>query len=448
MGSLLEVGTGFHPELTGRENVYLNGTLLGMRRKEIKERFDAIVDFAGTERFLDTQVKRYSTGMYIRLAFAVAAHLDSEILVVDEVLAVGDSDFQAKCLRKMREVARDGRTVLLVSHQLQTVSDLCTSALYLDAGHLVLHGTVKEAMEEYKRSFARSAPVSRRPPTGPGTGELRFVEAKVTDDITRPGEDVVVEFAVGANPDFGNRYHLSCFVNNEDGHAHRPVRLPGGRLLARSVDRRPGHAAAADTVAQARGLHRRPVHHAGGHAADIWEQACHFQVLPVTPYPHPTTPDGTDRGVVYPRLRLLPELRSMATHRHHPAGAVLAPQGQPAVGGARGPLPLRRPRRDPPLPPDPARRGLGHPPAPAHRAGLRPGLRQGGPSAHGGHPPPGLRLRRAAGLEPVQRHHHPGLQLAGGQPRPGVQGLLPPHAGARWPPPTRPSSTSWCPSSS
>ena len=168
VGSLLEVGTGFHPELTGRENVFLNGTLLGMRRKEIADRFDAIVEFAGTERFLDTQVKRYSTGMYIRLAFAVAAHLDSEILVVDEVLAVGDSDFQAKCLRKMREVARDGRTVLLVSHQLQTVSDLCISALYLSGGHLVLHGTVEEAMEEYKRSFARSAPLLQggRPPAG------------------------------------------------------------------------------------------------------------------------------------------------------------------------------------------------------------------------------------------------------------------------------------------
>ena len=130
-----------------------------MRRKEIKERFDAIVDFAGTEKFLDTQVKRYSTGMYIRLAFAVAAHLDSEILVVDEVLAVGDSDFQAKCLRKMREVARDGRTVVLVSHQLQTVSDLCSSALYLDAGHLVLHGTVEEAMEAVQ---AQLRPLARR----------------------------------------------------------------------------------------------------------------------------------------------------------------------------------------------------------------------------------------------------------------------------------------------
>ena len=159
VGSLLEVGTGFHPELTGRENVYLNGTLLGMRRKEIKERFDAIVDFAGTEKFLDTQVKRYSTGMYIRLAFAVAAHLDSEILVVDEVLAVGDSDFQAKCLRKMREVARDGRTVLLVSHQLQTVSDLCTLGPLpreRPAGH-ARHGRIRPW-----RSTSGASPAPRR----------------------------------------------------------------------------------------------------------------------------------------------------------------------------------------------------------------------------------------------------------------------------------------------
>src|SRR3984885_14868841 len=210
VGSLLEVGTGFHPELTGRENVYLNGTLLGMRRKEIAERFDAMVDFAGASRFLDTQVKRYSTGMYIRLAFAVAAHLDSEILVVDEVLAVGDSDFQAKCLRKMREVARDGRTVLVVSHQLQTVSDLCNSAIYLDAGRLVLHGTVEEAMEEYKRSFARNAPALREATARPGTGELRFVEVAVDNDIVKPGQELAVDFTVGANPSFGNRYHVSC----------------------------------------------------------------------------------------------------------------------------------------------------------------------------------------------------------------------------------------------
>jgi lipopolysaccharide transport system ATP-binding protein len=300
VGSLLEVGTGFHPELTGRENVYLNGTLLGMRRKEIKERFDAIVDFAGTEKFLDTQVKRYSTGMYIRLAFAVAAHLDSEILAVDEVLAVGDSDFQAKCLRKMREVARDGRTVLVVSHQLQTVSDLCSSALYLDSGHLVLHGTVEAAMEEYKRSFARTAPMLRTAAARPGSGELRFTTVAMAKDITNPGDDVVVEFAVGANPSFGNRFHVSCFLNNEDGMliAQCDSRLKDfwldpatdneGSVVMRTPWLKPG-AYTVDLFI-----------HAGGRTADIWEQACHFQVLPISPYAHPTTPDGTDRGVVFP----------------------------------------------------------------------------------------------------------------------------------------------------
>ena len=300
MGSLLEVGTGFHPELTGRENVYLNGTLLGMRRKEIKERFDAIVDFAGTEKFLDTQVKRYSTGMYIRLAFAVAAHLDSEILVVDEVLAVGDSDFQAKCLRKMREVARDGRTVLLVSHQLQTVSDLCSSALYFESGRLVLHGTVEQAMEEYKRSFARTAPHDQGglPPTGHRRAPLH--RGGVANDIAKPGQEVVVEFAVGANPDFGSRYHVSCFVNNEDGMViaqcdSRVVDFwldPAPTTRAALVLRTPWLKPGAYTVDM--------FVHAGGRATDIWEQACHFQVLPVTPYQHPTTPDGTDHGIVFP----------------------------------------------------------------------------------------------------------------------------------------------------
>jgi lipopolysaccharide transport system ATP-binding protein len=300
VGSLLEVGTGFHPELTGRENVYLNGTLLGMRRREIRERFDAIVAFAGVEKFLDTQVKRFSTGMYIRLAFAIAAHLDSEILLVDEVLAVGDSDFQAKCLRKMREVARDGRTVMLVSHQLQTVSDLCSSALYLDQGHLVLQGSVEEAMEEYKRSFARDAPLHAEATYRPGTGEIRIKEATVSEDITKPGQDLVVEFTIGASPGFGNRYHVSCFVNNEDGMVIAqcdsrvvdfwldPATDNEGRLRMRTPWLKPG-AYTVDLFV-----------YAGGRATDIWEQACHFQVLPVAPYPTPTTPDGTDRGVVFP----------------------------------------------------------------------------------------------------------------------------------------------------
>src|SRR5580765_3647216 len=137
VGSLLEVGTGFHPELTGRENIYLNGQILGMRRKEIDRQFDAIVDFAGVEQFIDTPVKRYSSGMYVRLAFAVAAHLETEILVVDEVLAVGDAEFQKKCLGKMDAVAKQGRTVLFVSHNMNAIESLCQRIAHLEQGQVL-----------------------------------------------------------------------------------------------------------------------------------------------------------------------------------------------------------------------------------------------------------------------------------------------------------------------
>ena len=149
VGSLLEVGTGFNQELTGRENVFLNGAILGMTRAEIRRQFDAIVAFAGVERFLDTPVKHYSSGMYVRLAFAVAAHLRSEILIVDEVLAVGDVEFQRKCLGKMRDVASDGRTVLLVSHNMAAVANLCSRAVVLRAGRLAFDGDVSHAIAEY-----------------------------------------------------------------------------------------------------------------------------------------------------------------------------------------------------------------------------------------------------------------------------------------------------------
>jgi lipopolysaccharide transport system ATP-binding protein len=140
VASLLEVGTGFHPELTGRENIYLNGAILGMSKAEIKRKFDEIVSFAEVERFLDTPVKRYSSGMYVRLAFAVAAHLEPEILIVDEVLAVGDAQFQKKCMGRMEAVGKEGRTVLFVSHNMNAIEQLCTSALRFDSGALVEHG--------------------------------------------------------------------------------------------------------------------------------------------------------------------------------------------------------------------------------------------------------------------------------------------------------------------
>ncbi len=149
VASLLEVGTGFHPELSGRENIFLNGAILGMSRAEIKGKFDAIVDFAEVERFLDTPVKRYSSGMYVRLAFAVAAHLEPEILIVDEVLAVGDAQFQRKCLGRMQEVGKEGRTVLFVSHNMQSVRQLCDRCLLLRAGKLSADGTPAEVTEKY-----------------------------------------------------------------------------------------------------------------------------------------------------------------------------------------------------------------------------------------------------------------------------------------------------------
>jgi lipopolysaccharide transport system ATP-binding protein len=174
VGSLLEVGTGFHPELTGRENIYLNGAILGMRRVEIDRRFDEIVAFAEIEKFLDTPVKRYSSGMYVRLAFEVAAHLEPEILLVDEVLAVGDVGFQKKCLGKMRDVARIGRTVFFVSHNMAAVTRLCGRAVLLDGGKLMADGNAYDIVSSYV-----------------GTGRLLGAD-RLWDDLgTAPGDEVV-----------------------------------------------------------------------------------------------------------------------------------------------------------------------------------------------------------------------------------------------------------------
>jgi lipopolysaccharide transport system ATP-binding protein len=154
VGSLLEVGTGFHPELTGRENIYLNGAILGMKKTEIERKFDEIVAFSEIDKFIDTPVKRYSSGMFVRLAFAVAAHLEPEVLIVDEVLAVGDIAFQRKCLGKMEGVAKQGRTVLFVSHNMAAVENLCQQVIVLDKGHLVFKGTVKKAIDYYMHNLS------------------------------------------------------------------------------------------------------------------------------------------------------------------------------------------------------------------------------------------------------------------------------------------------------
>jgi lipopolysaccharide transport system ATP-binding protein len=181
VASLLEVGTGFHPELTGRENVYLNGAILGMKKKEMERKFNDIIEFSGIRQFIDTPVKRYSSGMRVRLAFAVAAHLEPEILIIDEVLAVGDADFQRKCLNKMQDVGEEGRTVLFVSHNLQAVTRLCTRAIRLDKGILVDDGPAHRVVSDYLKSKSdTSAEHIWRDPAGSPGGEIaRLLAARV-----------------------------------------------------------------------------------------------------------------------------------------------------------------------------------------------------------------------------------------------------------------------------
>lgn len=189
VASLLEVGTGFHPELTGRENIFLNGSLLGMRKAEINSKFDEIVAFAETEKFLDTPVKRYSSGMYVRLAFAVAAHLDPEILIVDEVLAVGDAEFQKKCLGRMKDVAGEGRTVLFVSHNMAAVQNLCDKAIYLKQGKVIDEGPVNSVIETYMTTGKNQSwlNLSERPDRS-GNGILKFSSLLLKNNS---GEEIV-----------------------------------------------------------------------------------------------------------------------------------------------------------------------------------------------------------------------------------------------------------------
>jgi lipopolysaccharide transport system ATP-binding protein len=187
IASLLEVGTGFHPELTGRENIFLNGAILGMRREEIRRRFDEIVAFAEVERFIDTQVKHYSSGMYLRLAFAVAAHLEPEILLVDEVLAVGDASFQAKCLGRMRDVSDSGRTVVLVSHNLEAVQRLCERAIWIDGGRMAMDGTAVEVIATYLqagRAHSEEHAVYRADPDP--DAPVTLVRAEILDEDRNP----------------------------------------------------------------------------------------------------------------------------------------------------------------------------------------------------------------------------------------------------------------------
>jgi homopolymeric O-antigen transport system ATP-binding protein len=186
VGSLLEVGTGFHPELTGRENIYLNGAILGMSHKEIARKLDEIVAFADVEKFIDTPVKRYSSGMYMRLAFAVAAHLEPDILVIDEVLAVGDIQFQRKCMRKMSEVSKEGRTVLFVSHNQVALRTLCTHGVVFDKGRAALKRNITDALEAYSAEFGRTLTLAWKRPLSAAYPRIYFHSIAVRQDGAQP----------------------------------------------------------------------------------------------------------------------------------------------------------------------------------------------------------------------------------------------------------------------
>ena len=224
VGSLLEVGTGFHPELTGRENIFLNGAVLGMKRSEIAAKFDEIVGFAEIEKFLDTPVKHYSSGMYMRLAFAVAAHLEPEILLVDEVLAVGDAEFQAKCLGKMGAVAREGRTVLFVSHNMAAVQSLCRRAIWLEQGRIREEGneTVVKNYLAASSSSAGAEKIWHDPQSAAGNERVRIHKARVRPLTGSPDDPITIQTPFALEFEYWNliadaRLNLSLHLYNEQG---------------------------------------------------------------------------------------------------------------------------------------------------------------------------------------------------------------------------------------
>ena len=225
IASLLEVGTGFHPELTGRENIYLNGAILGMRKHEIKRKFDEIVDFSGVERYIDTPVKRYSSGMYVRLAFAVAAHLESEILIVDEVLAVGDYEFQKKCLGKMDEVSKgEGRTVLFVSHNMAAIKSFCKKGFLLSNGQMVFNGSSFDAVNKYS-NFGKKFQFDNSKENNSTEKYAQLRECYVCDNSKKRkgeydiNEDIYIEmhFEINKNLDLFSSPYPQINLHNEDG---------------------------------------------------------------------------------------------------------------------------------------------------------------------------------------------------------------------------------------
>jgi lipopolysaccharide transport system ATP-binding protein len=302
VGSLLEVGTGFHAELTGRENIFLNGAILGMSKSEIRRQFEAIVDFSGVETFLDTPVKRYSSGMYVRLAFAVAAHLNPEILIVDEVLAVGDAEFQRKCLDKMKDVSAHGRTVLFVSHQLQSITSLCNKAVFMEQGQVRHYGPAEETVGEYLRySTQKSTDARATALRRPGSGEIRITSVSISKDFFLCDEPRVIEFRAERLKFYTGKVFFFCEIFDQSGAAvlFCDSRLDelwieideayNGRIEIRGPWLKPGSYSVTLMVCCAGVI-------------DHFEHACKFEILPVIPYKGQWTLECEKRGMVLPEF--------------------------------------------------------------------------------------------------------------------------------------------------
>jgi lipopolysaccharide transport system ATP-binding protein len=301
VASLLEVGTGFHPELTGRENIFLNGAILGMTKGEIRGKLDEIVDFADVDRFLDTPVKHYSSGMYVRLAFAVAAHLEPEILIVDEVLAVGDGNFQQKCMARMRAVAGGGRTVLFVSHNMSAVLSLCTRGLLLGNGSVVEDGGTAEVVEAYRRASGSPAEEIRRIDTGRTAVFIRQLTCAVE---SRGDEEVLVLDAVLD----GRRDHRDAFVAFD-------IIAPHGGCLMQAVPTQDGFLRSQTGTHRLRCSIRLPPLIPGQYAVTMWVGSHYTETLDTasecatfdivqSPTPGRTFPHSPDPGFLVPRAQV------------------------------------------------------------------------------------------------------------------------------------------------
>jgi lipopolysaccharide transport system ATP-binding protein len=307
VASLLEVGTGFHSELTGRENIFLNGAILGMTRQEVKRKFDEIVDFAGTEKFLDTPVKRYSNGMYLRLAFAVAAHLEPEILIIDEVLAVGDVEFQKKCLGKMREVASGlGRTIFFVSHQLESVVALCSRVCLLEAGRVRADGDAASVVQLYqKRDFSPATGACvPNPAIRPGRGTVRIASLRPELPLFKPDSAKTFNIQIVTNDNREAPFFLqlnviknknSQIVTSIDSHHCTEILIAGNPIELSLVVQSPWLCPGEYRVDAL--LYNMDV-------IDRWEDACRFDVSSQVPYSGAIYEPSISGSVVLPEFSI------------------------------------------------------------------------------------------------------------------------------------------------